>query len=299
MPNNSTVSLESNNWAAGVYRPIMDNMLTFEIEDRFHVENPNMEPPEARSRIIPLLIHLLDLLDNQKAHATFFVLGWVARRFPEVVALIDSRGNEVASHGFTHGDVRKMSPAKFRSELNRSKAILEDIIGKPVYGYKASSPYLCRDHLSHYRLMAEAGYRYDSSLLADSPRMESLKPFQITVEDASSIIAIPQSTRRKWGVLFRFGENVRILPGWFGLNSIKSFNDKGYPAVVNMKLWELDKHQPRIAGMEYYRFSQYGNLTLAEEKLNHLLDYFRFSSCAKYLELGETNDAPTDKIQLD
>ncbi len=212
MPNHSIMSPKSLKRAPDYYRPVLDNMLTFEIEDRFHVENPDMEPPDARSRIIPLLIHLLDTLDKQKAHATFFILGWVARKFPEVVALIDSRGNEVASHGFTHGDIRKMPSDKIKSELERSREILEDIIGKPVYGYKATCPYLSRDNLSLYRLIAEAGYRYDSSLLADSPRMESLKPFPITISDGRSIIAIPQSARRKLGVVFRFGENIRILP---------------------------------------------------------------------------------------
>ncbi len=121
MPKHYIVSRGSFNTSLGVYRPILDNILTFEVEDRFHVENPDMELPDARSRIIPLIMHLLDMLDDQKARATFFVLGWVARKFPEVVALIDSRGNEVASHGFTHGDIRRMSPEEFRNELVRSK----------------------------------------------------------------------------------------------------------------------------------------------------------------------------------
>ncbi len=267
----------------GFYKPTIENILTFEIEDRFHVESPDIEPLELRSRIIPLLIRLLDLLDNQKAHATFFVLGWVARKFPEVVALIESRGNEVASHGFTHGDVRKMQPAKFKSELERSKEMLENIIGKQVYGYKAASPYLCRDQLAYYRLIAEAGYDYDASLHADSPRMETRGPFPITVGEGRSIMAIPQSSRRKWGVVFRFGENIRILPGWFGYNSIKSLNKKGYPAMINMRLWEFDVHQLRPVGMDYLRFTKFGNLSLAEDKLVRLLEMFRFSSCAHVL----------------
>jgi polysaccharide deacetylase family protein (PEP-CTERM system associated) len=285
MPKHHMVKTDMSNRAPGAYHSGVNNMLTFEIEDRFHVEHPDIEAAEVRSRIIPLLIHLLDLLDNQKARATFFILGWVASKFPEVVALIDSRGNEVASHGLTHGDVRKMPSERFRRELERSRSMLEDIIQKPVYGYKAASSYLCRDQLGLYRLIAEAGYRYDASLLADSPRMESLKPFPIAVNDGRSIMAIPHSTRRKWGVVFRFGENLRTLPGWFGINSVRSLNKKGCAAMVNMKLWEFDVHQPRSAGMDYFQFSQYGNLSLAEEKLTRLLDTFRFSSCAEVLGL--------------
>jgi polysaccharide deacetylase family protein (PEP-CTERM system associated) len=285
MPKNHIVNKGMPKKGPGVYRPIMDNMLTFEIEDRFDIENPELEPPEPNSGIIPLLIHILDLLDNQKAHATFFVLGRVARRFPEVVALIESRGNEVASHGFTHSDVRKMPSDKFKSELERSRALLESIIQKPVYGYKAASPYLCRDHLAHYQLIGKAGYRYDASLLADSPRMDGLRPFSMDIGEERSIIAIPHSTRRKWGVAFRFGENLRILPSWFVINSIKSLNRKGYPAMINMKLWEFDVHQPPSAGLGYFRFSEHGNLSLAEEKLTRLLDIFKFSSCAEVLGL--------------
>jgi len=284
LPNHHIVSTGTSDSRPGVYRPTMDNILTFEIEDRFHVDNPDMEPLEARSRIIPLLIHLLDLLDEQKANATFFILGWVARKFPEVVALVDSRGFEVASHGFTHGDVRQMPLDKFRSELERSKAQLEEIIGKPVRGYKAASPYLSHDHLTHYRVMAEAGYAYDCSMVAEGPRMGSQKPFSISANDDRSVMVIPQSTSRKLGVKLRFGENVRTLPGWLGIRIIKNLNDKGLPAMINMKLWELDVYHPRTASQEYLHYSEYGNLSLGEEKLRRLLEYFRFSSCSDALE---------------
>jgi polysaccharide deacetylase family protein (PEP-CTERM system associated) len=287
MPNQYTMSRSSFNKAPGIYRPVLDNILTFEVEDRFHVDSPDIESVEGRSRIIALIMHLLDLLDEQKAQATFFILGWVARKFPEVVALIDARGNEVASHGFTHGDVRKMAPEKFLSELIRSREILEDIIGKPVWGYKAASPHLGRDYLSHYRAIAGAGYRYDCSLVADGPRMDRLKPFPIVVAEEKSIIAIPQSARKKWGVSFRFGENLRILPGWFGLDSIRSLNSQGFPAMINMKLWEFDMHHPRATGMEYLKFHKFGNLSIAEEKLYRLLEYFRFSTCADILNIEE------------
>ena len=141
------------------------NMLSFEVEDIFHAESHDIESIETKSRIIPNLIHLLDHLDEQKATATFFVLGPVAQKFPEVVALIDARGHEVASHGWSHGDIRKMSPEKLIGELQRSKTILEDILQKPVFGFKAASGYSGGEHLSIYRHVAAAGYRYDCSLL--------------------------------------------------------------------------------------------------------------------------------------
>jgi polysaccharide deacetylase family protein (PEP-CTERM system associated) len=281
------VSRGSFNQTLGVYRPVLDNILTFEVEDRFHVDNPDVEPADTKSRIIPLLLHLLDLLDEQKAKATFFVLGWVARKFPEVVSLIDSRGFEVGSHGFTHGDVRFMPKDKFESEIRRSKDILEEILGKPILGYKAPAPFLGRQHLPYFKIMANAGYRYDCSFLPENSKSESKKPFLVSVEPDKSIWAIPQSTNRRMGVMIRVGEYIRVLPGWFGLNSIKRLNEQGFPAMVNMKLWELDRYQARTPATELFKYSNFGNLSLAEEKLRHILDYFRFTSCSSQLKLVE------------
>lgn len=285
MPKHYIMNQGSFNQSHGIYRPVLDNILSFEIEDRFHVDNPDIEPVDIRSRIIPLIMHLLDMLDDQKAKATFFVLGWVARKFPEVVALIDSRGNEIASHGFSHGDVRKMPFERFKSELARSKDILEEIIGKPVYGYKAAASCLEREHLEYYRAIAEAGYRYDCSLLSVGLRDNDLRPFPIKIDEQKTVMVIPQSTRKTLGVSFRFGENMRVLPSWFGVNSIKSLNDQGLPAMVNLKLWEFDAHHPRPAGTDILQFGKYGNLNIAEEKLARLLDYFRFTTCAELLNI--------------
>lgn len=265
---------------------VVENILTFEIEDRFHVDSPNMEPMNVRSRIIPILIHLLDRLDSQKVRATFFILGWVARKFPEVVALIDSRGYEVASHGFTHGDVRRMPIEKFAVEIARARQLLEDIIQKPVIGYKASSAFLGRDYLAHYRAMAEAGYHYDCSLFPDCSRMDALKPFSMAVDDQRTIKVIPQSAIRKMGVNVRFGEKSRILPTWFSVNSIRNLNGNGYQAMVNMKLWELDINLAQSSRREYFNYSTYGNLSLAEQKLMRILEEFRFTSCAQALGLS-------------
>jgi polysaccharide deacetylase family protein (PEP-CTERM system associated) len=266
----------------------LDNALTFEIEDRFHVDSPELEPADMRSRIIPLLLHLLDLLDEQKAQATFFVLGWVARRFPEVVTLIDARGHEVASHGFTHTDVRTMPLDRFETELWRSKAMLEEILRKSIRGFKAAAPFLGRDHLHYYKIIAEAGYRYDCSFLPENSRLESKRPFRVSTDSGKSIWAIPQTTRRQMGVMIRIGENMRALPGWFGLSSIKRLNDSGYAAMINMKLWELDTHHPNSSrGREVFRYSEFGNLGLAEEKLRRILEYFRFTTCSEILDQVE------------
>ncbi len=270
------------------------NILSFEVEDIFHAESHDVESIETKSRIIPNLIHLLDHLDEQKAIATFFVLGWVAQRFPEVVALIDARGHEVASHGWYHGDIRKMASEKLVIELQRSRTILEDIVQKPVFGFKAAGEYFGREHLSLYRHVASAGYRYDCSLISHGLPARQNQPFTVRFEEGGSIIVVPQSTARKLGVSLRFSERLRLFPGWFVKRAIHSLNRRGIPAMINMKLWELDHHQRRPPSADYVNYSRYGNLNLAEEKLMRLLDIFEFASCAEVL--GITKDSTNDPL---
>lgn len=265
------------------------NILSFEVEDIFHAESHDIESIETKSRIIPNLIHLLDHLDEQKAIATFFVLGWVSQRFPEVVALIDARGHEVASHGWYHGDIRKMSSEKLVIELERSRAILEEILQKPVFGFKAAGEYYGKEYLSLYRQVAEAGYRYDCSLLSHGLPGKQNQPLTVRFKEGGSIIAVPQSTVTKLGVSLQFSERLRLFPGWFVKRAIHSLNRNGYPAMINMKLWELDLHQRRPPTADYVNYSRYGNLNLAEEKLMRLLDIFEFASCAEVLKITEDN----------
>ncbi len=265
------------------------NILSFEVEDIFHMEGHDIESIETKSRIIPNLIHLLDYLDEQKAIATFFVLGWVAKRFPEVVALIDARGHEVASHGWYHSDIRKMSSEKLVIELERSRTILEDILQKPVFGFKAAGEYFGKEYLSLYRRVAEAGYRYDCSLLSHGLPAEQNRPLTVRFKEGGSIIAVPQSTVRKLGVSLQFSERLRLFPGWFVKRAIHSLNRRGYSAMINMKLWELDRHQRRSPNADYVNYSRYGNLNLAEEKLMRILDIFEFTTCAEVLKITEGN----------
>jgi hypothetical protein len=265
----------------------IENILTFEIEDRFHVDSPDIELPDTRSRIIPLLIRLLDLLDEQKAGATFFILGWVARKFPEIITLIDNRGHEIGSHGFSHSDIRTMPLEKFETELWRSRSLLEEILGKPVLGHKAAVPFLGKEHFSLVNALANAGYGYDCSFLSENSRIEGRKPFLVSTYSKKEIWMVPQSTRRQLGVAIRFGENIRVLPGWYGLNCIKKLNDSGIPAMINMKLWELDLHHPRTTGKKVFQYSEFGNFSIAEEKLARILEYFRFTSCSEILKLNE------------
>ncbi len=261
------------------------NVLTFEVEDSFHVDSPDVESDDMKSRIIPVLIHLLDLLDEQKATATFFVLGWVAQKFPEIVALLDARGHEVASHGWSHGDIVTMGKSRFVMELERSKAALEDIVQKPVNGYKGVTEQSRRADPELYRQIAKAGYLYDCTPFVHGVGAGHREPLEMGFREGGKISVISQSAVNRWGVSLRFGERLRVFPLWFLRKAIASLNRKGRFAMLSLKTWELDRHQSRPRGADYSNYSRYGNLSLAEEKLIRLLDIFEFTTCSDILHL--------------
>jgi polysaccharide deacetylase family protein (PEP-CTERM system associated) len=263
----------------------VNNILSFEVEDIFHVDSPDYEIEDLKSRIIPILIHLLGFLDSQKARATFFVLGWVASKFPEVVSLIDSRGHEVACHGFSHSDITTMNPEKRKTELRLSKEALENILNKPVLGFKGACDPLGKEHLHILNEIADTGFEYICGVKAGAFAGKTIEPFDSEFKSGRSLKIIPRSAIRKWGVWLHFGEKLRLYPSWFTRRAVNELNSKGYPSMINMKLWELDRHQTRGANSDYTHYRRYGNLNLAEEKLMKLLDVFEFTTCAEILGL--------------
>jgi len=265
---------------------MIGNILTFEIEDKFDSDNPSNEKAIKRSRIIPNLIHLLDFLDQEKAKATFFILGIVSETFPEVVALINSRGHEIASHGMSHNKIASLAPDKLEFELKRSKELLEAVIRKPVLGFRAADDYLNSKYLEIYGHIAGSGYDYDCSFLGRGPRIEINRPFMLTSSENKSIAVIPQSLRRALWFHIRFGEKTRAFPTWFIRSSIDGLNQNGLAAMINMKLWEIDRHHPRPINSDYWDYGTFGNIQFAEEKLRILLENYKFVSCSEYLELN-------------
>lgn len=261
------------------------NMLSFEVEDIFHVDSPEYEIENLRSRVIPILIHLLGILDNQKAKATFFVLGWVASKFPEVVTLIDSRGHEVACHGYSHSDIWAMNPEKRKAEFRLSKESLENILNKPVLGFKGACDPLEKKHAHILNEIADAGFEYVCGVKAGIFSGKTVESFDIEFKDGRPLKIIPQSALRKLGVWLHFGEKLRLYPSWFTRQAVKELNSKGYPSMISMKLWELDRHQARGVNSDYTHYRRYGNLNLAEDKLLRLLDIFEFTTCAEVLGL--------------
>lgn len=262
------------------------NALSIDVEDYFQVAAfaPVIDCRQWDSfpcRVERNVSLILDLLDLHAGRATFFTLGWIADRYPAMVREIVGRGHELANHGYGHLRATGQTPASFREDLHRSKSILEDISGKVVIGYRAPSFSIGAANLWAHDVIAETGHRYSSSVnpivhdhygMPDAPRFSWRTP--------SGIAEIPPSTLRMLGrnVPASGGGYFRLLPYRMSRWSIERINRIEQQACVfYFHPWELDPHQPRVAGVSpKARFRHYLNLHRMYERIGRLLDDFRW-----------------------
>lgn len=270
----------------------MMNLLTIDVEEWFHTSA--LEPfigsqtwDRQPSRVARQTQDMLDLLEAHQTRATFFVLGWVAERFPQLVRDLAARGHEIASHGYRHRLIYHLSPETFRDYTVRSKAILEDLTGKPVLGYRATSFSVVRESWWALDIIREAGFVYDSSMFPIRHDIYGVKgiPRQPFLHD-NGLIEIPLSTLNLMGMSFPIGGGgyFRLYPYWLTRAGLRSLNRQGFPTVVYLHPWELDPRCPRITQADWRtRFRQYLNLHKARERLARLLSDFQFISIREYL----------------
>ncbi|HXQ20237.1 MAG TPA: XrtA system polysaccharide deacetylase [Candidatus Acidoferrales bacterium] len=267
----------------------MVNALTIDVEEYFH---PNAMDdavdPSEWDALPPRVEHnthrILDLLSERDVHATFFVLGWVAERWPGLVREIARRGHEVACHGFAHRLVYRLGPEQFRADVVRARRILEDCLGVPVAGFRAASYSVIASTLWALDVLIELGLEYDSSIFPvrhDIYGIPSFSRFPVRVQrPAGEILEIPASTLRLWGRNWPVagGGYFRLLPYQVTRHAIDWLNRRErVPAMVYLHPWELDPEQPRLRAGARTRFRHYTNLGATERRLRALLAEFRFA----------------------
>jgi len=267
------------------------NALTFDVEDYFQVSAFEKVVDRSQWNNFPSRVEnntdrILSILDEAGVKATFFVLGWVGERYPKLVRRIHEGGHEVACHGYSHRLVYEQSATEFREETSRAKYLLEDIVGEEVPGYRAASYSIVRSSLWALDILAECGFRYDSSIfpirhdrygIPDAPRF----PHQIQLRSGASLIEFPISTADVWGMKIPVagGGYFRLLPYGitkFGLSRINQKDKQAF--VFYLHPWELDPEQPRIAASVISRFRHYTNLKRCEARLSGLLRTYRFAA---------------------
>ena len=264
--------------------------LTFDIEEHFQVSA--FDSPMRRrhwdrfeSRVEQNTDKLLELLALHKTKATFFVLGWVAERHADLVRRIARHGHEVASHGYAHELVTTQTVTQFRADVRKAKAILEELIGEAVLGYRAPSFTITKDTRWAFNVLVEEGYAYDSSIFPISRVLHDLYGMpgadhwvHEVATDAGVIWEIPLSTVSLGG--FRMpiagGGYFRLCPYGLLRQFLRGVQAQGQPLIMYLHPWELDPDQPRMYGSPLSRFRHYVNLHKTEERLVALLHEFAF-----------------------
>lgn len=234
------------------------------------------------SRVEGATERLLEILDEGRARATFFVLGWVARRQPALVRRIVDLGHEVASHGMNHRKIRELGPHGFRRDVQTSKAVLEDIAGVRVLGYRAPGFSLRDDHSWALEVLADEGYVYDSSTMP--ARRPSIVPpdrpcHPHVIETASGpLLELPVTPVRRAGVTLPAGGGAyfRHLPYGLTRAALTDAAARGEPAVFYIHPWEVDPAQPRLPASPVTRLRHYGRLSRTPARLRRLVDEFEF-----------------------
>lgn len=268
------------------------NCLTFELEEHFQVSQ--FDSPMRRrhwhqfqSRVEANTTRVAELLAEHETRATFFVLGWVANRYPSLVRQLAELGHEIACHGYSHELVIGQTPALFREDVRKAKHILEDVTAVPVRGYRAPSLSITHETPWALPILVEEGFTYDSSLrhkLTSGMRLSGSKQWPIRIQTAAGPIwELPPTALRFGGlrVPLASGAWFRTLPySWLR----KYFLHTITPArglVVSLHLWELDPLQPRMQGSVRAQLRQYLNLERTERQLRRVLRTLRSVPCAK------------------
>lgn len=235
---------------------------------------------------------LLDLFDEGQVRATFFVLGWVAERTPDLIREIAARGHEVACHGYSHQLVYNQSPEVFLQETCHSKTLLEDIIQAPVLGYRAASYSITCRSLWALDILAEVGFEYDSSIfpvhhdrygIPDAPRF----PYHQNTPAGNQIVEFPLSTAHLLGVRLPVagGGYFRLYPYFLTRSGLRQINRQANkPFIFYLHPWEIDHRQPRIEARWFARFRHYNNLHRCETRLLALMEDFEFTTARDVLQ---------------
>jgi polysaccharide deacetylase family protein (PEP-CTERM system associated) len=266
------------------------NAMTIDVEDYFHVSVfdgvlPRTQWDTLESRVCANTDRLLSIFDDHEVRGTFFVLGWVANRFPELVGRIAQCGHEVASHGYGHRLIYDQTPAAFREDVRRAKGLLEDACGRQVNGYRAPSYSITPRSLWALDILLDEGYRYDSSIFPirhdryGIPVSER-RPYQIQ-RAKGCLVEVPGSTTRVWPLNLPIagGGYFRILPYRWTRWGISRVNRLERRAVVfYLHPWEIDPEQPRLHAGRLGTFRHYRNLDQTEPRLRKLLTDFRFGT---------------------
>lgn len=287
------------------------NAFTVDVEDYFQVSGfEDSIPRDAwnsfESRVVANTRRLLDLLAEHCVRGTFFVLGWIARREPQLVREIRAAGHELGSHSYWHRLIYRLSPEEFRQDLRDSIAAIEDAAGVAVTSYRAPSFSITNKSLWALEILAEEGITVDSSIVPtrhDRYGIPDANPELHTYQSpAGGIREFPPTIARIAGcnVPIAGGGYFRLYPWWFTQTMLRQVQQQSRQLMFYVHPWEVDPNQPRLnAGSHLNRFRHYVNLKTTLSKLGLLLDSFRWSTISNAISAYDHGkvDAELQSVQ--
>ena len=274
---------------------VIRNALTIDVEDYFQVaalsEAVRLEDWSSMEyRVEANTDRLLQLFSDKNVKATFFTLGWVAERSPELVRRIQNAGHEIASHGYSHQLVYNQTPEVFREETRKSKDILEEITGEAITGYRAASYSITAQSRWALDILCEEGFTWDSSIFPvhhDRYGMPGTphEPYRLRAPNGGTLIEFPLSTcpLGNYRLPIAGGGYFRLFPYWLSRWGLGRINRSGQPFIFYLHPWEIDPEQPALPATGLSKFRHYNNLEICEQRLKNLLHDFSFCTVKEIL----------------
>jgi len=272
--------------------PTAETALTIDVEDWFHTANLKIAPgvwEECELRVERNTIRMLEILDACNARATFFVLGWVAEKCPQLVRAIAAAGHEVASHGYGHELVYSLRPGEFRADVLRSKQFLEDLTGKPIRGYRAPCFSITEWAIP---ILQDLGFDYDSSVVpaVAHDRYGRLNGVEVgrpvaLLRDGFYEVSISCIRLGRRGIPWGGGGYFRLIPYLVWLHGVRSILHAGRPYIFYIHPWEIDPGQPRVGAIDAINgFRQRVNLHRCEKRFTALAGTFRWMPLSELID---------------
>ncbi len=290
---------------------MIKNAMTIDVEDYFHVSAFEKHIPRSNWNSLPCRIErnmdmVLGLLAKHNIHATFFVLGWVAERYPHIIRSIVDNGHELASHGYQHIRVSNQQQEEFRQDIIRTKALLEDVSSTVVNGYRAASYSIGDESQWAHHELRDAGYSYSSSIYPiqhDHYGMPSAPRFSYAPIAGDDFLEIPITTATFLGRRLPGGGGgyFRFFPYWLSRWILQRVNEMdGQSGIFYFHPWEIDPDQPRQTGIGLKtRFRHYLNLAKTEARLERLfadLDWGRMDQVFLHRDIAHNHGVNGDLL---
>ena len=276
----------------------VENVLTIDIEDWFHILDIGSMPSiqdwhKLESTVTKNTQVILDLLNKYHTKGTFFVLGWVAEHFPDLVREIAKQGHEIGTHGYSHELIYNLTPNEFRRDVVRSLEVLERITSLPILGYRAPGFSIANSSLWALDILVELGLQYDASIFPMNRNHGGLPGFSgdavwLTTAEGNKILEIPVTPTTLFNKkVYLFGGGYfRLAPYAAIAAGIEQLNNQGKPALVYLHPREFDPQHPKLKMNPYRSFTSYVNLHKTHYKFERMIQDFKFNSIEKIWQIS-------------